>query len=294
MKYIIILLAVSSLASIQTTYAQISSGKVSSLVAAEDYFASLAKEKGVKKAFLAVSDEQTLLFKPDPINALTYFDKKAESTELLSWKPSFAKISKSGDWGFTTGPYTYKPAVDEEKASYGQYVSVWKMNKKGVWKLAIDLGISHPKSNIEPQLNFIDPKSTKFFNQYSESRLQQREDMILTSDKLFSKTLEGYKNLAYNVFLGDDARLLFPGFEPIIGKRNITDFLRYQELTIATEPLQADRALSSDFAYTYGKANITKNNKTSSYNYLRIWEAQDGHKWNVILEIFSPALNMSN
>ncbi|WP_026896945.1 hypothetical protein [Daejeonella oryzae] len=270
-------------------YAQTSNGTVSSLVAAENYFAGIAKEKGVKKAFLTVSDENTIVFRPNPVKAEKYFGKQDGDDSQLSWHPTLAKISKSGDWGFTTGPYIFKTSLEDEKTTYGQYLSVWKMNSKGVWKLAIDLGIPHDKPKTEEKLHFTDPKNTRFFNQRSVKRLQQREEMILTSDELFSATLKNYKNLAYNVFLGDDARLLFPGYEPIIGKTNITDFLRNQELQIATEPVEADRALGSDLAYTYGTATIAYKGKESKYNYVRIWEVQDGHKWNVTVEVFSPA-----
>ena len=274
------------IAYVSPVMAQLSNGEVSSLVAAENYFAGIAKEKGINKAFLAVSDNETIVFRPGPVKAVDFFDKKKSEAGELSWQPVLAKISKSGDWGFTTGPYVYK---EGETSSYGDYVSVWKANNKGVWKLAVDLGINHNKPLKEPALFFPDPKNSRFFRQRSAARQKQREEMILTSDRLFSKTLSKYNNLAYNVFLADDARLLFPGHEPIIGKRNITDFLRLQELEINTEVAHADRATGSDLAYTYGTAGITQKGQVTQYHYVRIWEVQDGHKWNVILEIFTPA-----
>lgn len=266
--------------------AQTSNGEVSSLVAAENYFAGIAKEKGIKKAFLTVSDDKTIVFRPDAVKAVDFFDRHYNDTGELSWRPALAKISKSGDWGFTTGPFEY---TADEKTSYGSYLSVWKTNSKGVWKLALDLGITHPKPKKEPELLFTDPASTRFFRQRSAARQKQREEMILTTDQLFSKTLAKYNNLAYNVFLADNARLLFPGNQPIIGKRAITDFLRYQELEVNTEPLKADRATGSDLAFTYGSASINQKGAVKKYNYVRIWEVQDGHKWNVIVEIFTPA-----
>jgi ketosteroid isomerase-like protein len=272
--------------SFSALFAQTSNGEVSSLVAAENYFVGVAKEKGIKKAFLTVSDEQTILFRPGPVKATDFFNKRNAENGDLSWKPVLAKISKSGDWGFTTGPFEYKPG---ENTSYGDYVSVWKMNKKGVWKLALDLGVSHPKPEKEPELFFIDPVSSRYFRQRSAARQKQREEMILTSDQLLSKTLAKYNNLAYNVFLADNARLLFPGYQPIIGKRAITDFLRNQELEVNTEPIKADRATGSDLAYTYGSATINQKGRTRQYHYVRIWEVQDGHKWNVIVEVFTPA-----
>ncbi len=287
MRKIITLLYI-ILCSTLSTLAQPSTGTVSSLVAAENYFAALAKEKNTKQAFLAVSTDQTLVFRPNPVSAISFFKEQPTNTGILSWQPSFAKISRSGDWGFTTGPYTYKADTLSAKSFYGQYVSVWKTNKKGIWKLALDAGISHPQPQNKPELIFTDPEKTRFFNQKSESRLKQREDMILITDRLFSTTLKKYDILAYNAFMSDDAHLLFPGFEPIIGKQNIIDFLRSKALKITTEPVKADRALGSDLAYSYGSASIVKDKQTSIYNYIRLWEIQNDHKWNVILEIFIP------
>ena len=282
-------LHLASLLLFNTVNAQTSNGTVSSLVAAENYFAGIAKEKGLKKAYLMVSNENTILFRPNPVKALKYFDKTPSDESQLSWFPVMAKISKSGDWGFTTGPYIYKTSAESSESSYGDYLSIWKMNGKGVWKLAMDLGIQHDKPATEAKLIFTDPKYTRLFNQRSASRLKQREEMILTSDQLFGATLKKYNNLAYNVFLGDDARLLFPGYDPILGKSAITDFLRNEEIQIYTEPVKADRARGNDLACTYGTATVVSKGKESKYNYVRIWEVQDGHKWNVIVEAFNPA-----
>ncbi len=267
---------------------QTSNGTVASLVAAENYFAGIINEKGINKAFLTVSDDQTIVFKPGPLRATDFYEKQKKSSAELTWQPALAKISKSGDWGFTTGPYQY--TADGEIA-FGDYVSVWKTNDKGVWKLAVDLGISHEKPLTEPALSYLDPKSTKYFRQRSKARQKQREDIVLTSDRLFSKTLANYSSLAYNVFLSENSRLLFPGYQPVIGKKMIAEFFRTRDIDIQTEVVEADRANGSDLAYTYGTANITQSGQMSAYHYLRIWEVQDGHKWNVILEIFSPATN---
>jgi len=271
------------------TFGQLSNGRVNSLLAAENYFAAYAKEKGIRDAFLKVSDNETILFRPDPVKAEDFFDKKSsDDPGQLAWTPVFAKISKSGDWGFTSGPYFYTKE-DSSTTSYGQYLSVWRTNTKGVWKLALDLGVSHPKPMVEPGLNFTDPKNFKFFRQQSEGRLKQREEMILTTDKLFSNTLIDNQRFAYDTFFAEEGRLLFPGNEPVTGKTKIKNFLIQQKINIETKPAIANRALGSDLAYSYGNALITQNNVSRKFNYVRIWESQEGFKWNVILEIFSPA-----
>jgi hypothetical protein len=273
-----------------TAFSQVSNGSVSSLVAAENYFAATAKENGLREAFLKVSDIEAVVFRPMAIKAQDFYSKKQADPGDLQWAPSFARISRSGDWGFTTGPYTYIANDDSTPTSYGQYVSIWKANKRAVWKIALNIGTPHPKPVAEPKLDFVDPKNSKFFRQISSARLKQREDLILTTDKLFASTLTKSTALAYDTFLANDARLIFPGKEPIIGKENIYKFISQQELHVFTEAVYADRSIGSDFAYTYGTAQITRNDKITNYNYIRLWESQEG-RWNVIVELFSPTGN---
>ena len=270
------------------SFGQASNGRVSSLVAAENYFAAKAKENGIREAFFRVSDDETLVFRPNAVKAEDFYDKKELDPGELIWEPSYARISRSGDWGFTTGPYVYTAFSDSSK-SYGQYLSIWRANKKGIWKLALDIGTPHPKPLKEIRLDFTDAKDFRFFRQLSPVRLKQREEMILASDKLLANALTKSTALGYNTFLGDDARLIFPGSEPVIGKENIKKFVYDQGINIFSEPVLANRSLGSDLAYSYGTAQVTTNTKTAKYNYVRIWESQEGFKWNVIVELFSPA-----
>lgn len=270
------------------SFGQASNGKVSSLLAAENYFAATVRTEGLREGFLKVSDSETLVFRPDAVKAEDFYAKKQIDPGKLSWEPAFARISRSGNWGFTTGPYVYTPN-DNGQESYGQYFSIWRANKKGVWKLALDIGTPHPKPTKEHALDFIDPQDPRFFRQISPVRLQQREDLIMASDKLLASALRKSTIFGYDTFLGDDARLIFPGVEPIMGKQNISKFLLEQDINIFSEPVQADRSIGSDLAYTYGTAQITRKGKSSKYNYVRVWESQEGFKWNVIVELFSPA-----
>jgi len=271
------------------SFAQESNGRVNSLVAAENYFSALAKKNGSKEAFLKVSDDESIIFRPDPVKVKDFYGRgTVDGPGQLSWVPVYAKISQSGNWGFTTGPYTFLSSPDAEP-SYGQYLSVWKADFKGVWKLALDLGISHQKPLVEPELNFTDPKSIKFYKQISPARLRQRQEIITTTDRLYSNTLMKDQSLAHDVFMGENTRLLFPGEEPIIGKARINNFIGRNQISIESEPLRSDRALGSDLAYSYGIAYVTKNKLITKYHYVRIWESQEEHKWNVILEIYTPA-----
>ncbi|MGV3510256.1 MAG: hypothetical protein ACO1N7_13270 [Sphingobacteriaceae bacterium] len=260
--------------------------KVSQLISAENYFSALAKEKGIKKAFSSVSDDNTIIFKNGPIHPVKYYKSHPDSG-LLNWEPVFARISKSGDWGFTSGPYTYKDSSNSKTTHYGDYLSIWKKNHKGVWKLALDLGVPHQKPKNNPDLIFQNPKNEIFLKQRSDERLQQREDVIFSSDKLMGTILKADDIIALKEFVAEESRLLFPGFEPIIGKKSIMDFWKKQGFNLSSEPLKADRSYSGELAYTYGNATIVQKGKSKKYNYVRIWEVQQGYVWNIIVEVFT-------
>jgi hypothetical protein len=273
------------------SFSQESNGRINSLVAAENYLSALAKKNGSKEAFLKVAEDETLIFRPDMVKVKDFYGRGTmDGPGQLSWVPAYAKISQSGDWGFTTGPFTFlgDPKI---APTFGQYLSVWKTDFKGVWKLALNLNISHKKPIVEPELNFKDPKSIKFFEQVSQARIRQRKEIIITTDQLFSNTLIKDQNLAHDIFLAENSRFLFQGEEPIIGKARINNFLGKNQISIESETLNADRATGSDLAYSYGIAYVTRNKLITKYHYVRIWESQEEHKWNVILEIYTPASN---
>ncbi len=268
--------------------AQLSNGRINSLLAAERYLEKLVQEKGTVEAIFKVSDQETIIFRPDPQNAkLLYSKATSNDAGSLKWEPFFAKISRSGDWGFTSGPFTY--TSNSATPIHGQYLSVWNTNRKGQWKLNLDTRISHQGEGRNYEKNILDPNSYRFFRQLSLSRLKQREDMIITTDKLFSSTLLRDQNLAMENFLSRDTRFLLQGFEPVIGKEAVTNFMDRNNIRISTIPTVANRALGSDLAYTYGTALISINDVETKYNYVRIWESQEEFKWYVILEIFNPA-----
>jgi len=91
--------------------------------------------------------------------------------------------------------------------------------------------------------------------------------------------------------LSNGGRFYFPGFEPIIGQEKIMQFIANEGINITAETVDVGRAISNDLAYSYGKARIKKGEVVSNYNYVRIWEIDETHKWNILLEVFSAIEN---
>jgi uncharacterized protein (TIGR02246 family) len=59
----------------------------------------------------------------------------------VSWEPTKAEAARSGDLGYTMGTYelTVNDAKGKPVTDRGKYVSVWKKQADGSWKVAADI-----------------------------------------------------------------------------------------------------------------------------------------------------------
>jgi ketosteroid isomerase-like protein len=66
----------------------------------------------------------------------------ADPSFSLTWDPYRAEVSAEGDFGFTVGRYQSMLGEGEEATVLGQglYVSIWRREAGGVWKVMMDLG----------------------------------------------------------------------------------------------------------------------------------------------------------
>lgn len=266
-------------------YAQRTDGTVKSLLKAEEEFSASAAKNGVKSAFNSYSASNALVFRPNPVNAKTYYATQPNDKNL-SWHPSTARVSRSGDWGYTTGGFT----VDgTDKKTYGQYLSVWKAIN-GKWELVLDLGAEHNKP-LQPVVSrYIDPKDYYKPKFNGEKQIAAGKEIIFTTEKTLDATLKSYGVSAFGGFLNADASLVFPGYEPISGKNKIIAFYNSMISKMSLKTTNADKAAGGDFAYTYGVATIDyKADLRESFNYVFIYERQPDHNWNLIEQIFTPA-----
>ncbi len=262
-------------------FSQTSNGEVRSLVNTEEYFNYLVKKEGINKGFLKVIDDDCIVFRPDPVKAGDYYKTEENTSMEMSWKPEYAIISKSGDFGFTSGPYETKEA---ENTVYGHYVSIWKTDVKNRWKLVLDGGITHPKPNYILKYEYDDPDNHNYSHLLGPQKIKMRADIVRSTDILLGKALNQSGSQALNEFYDDTVRLYFPDNQPFIGKQEALKFLEGQHSAISSIPAFADRAYSGDLAYTYGKATIS----SKEYNYIRIWRISPEKKWNIILDVYIP------
>jgi ketosteroid isomerase-like protein len=65
-----------------------------------------------------------------------------DKNNRLTWSAAGADIASSGDLGYTWGNYefTSKDKDGNQHVERGKYISVWKKQAAGTWKVALDMG----------------------------------------------------------------------------------------------------------------------------------------------------------
>jgi ketosteroid isomerase-like protein len=127
----------------------IANGK-SELLAADIAFSARSSQAGVLQAFLEVATPETKVLSQSGrgFDAVRSEYKGTPATATLTWTPSQAEVSSSGDMGYTWGRYEYRePGSDgKPKVTTGSYVTIWKRQPDGSWKVVLDGGTQDPKA----------------------------------------------------------------------------------------------------------------------------------------------------
>ncbi|NOT33743.1 MAG: hypothetical protein HOP12_06180 [Candidatus Eisenbacteria bacterium] len=113
------------------------------LAKAEQGFAKLSVDTHMKTAFTTWLAGHSILFKPGPVDGQKFYRDRPEPKGVLDWAPAFVEVSGDGQFGFSTGPWTYQRARDQSPIAFGRFVSIWKREGAGEWRVLLDTGISH-------------------------------------------------------------------------------------------------------------------------------------------------------
>ena len=112
------------------------------IIKTDKEFSKASSTGGMKKAFIDYMDDDGILLRPNhpPIvgaNAIEFLTEQNDSSYTLTWSPSAATVSESGDLGYSYGIYNLHL---QDTTLQGTYVSIWKKQKDGKWKFVLDSG----------------------------------------------------------------------------------------------------------------------------------------------------------
>src|ERR687885_747020 len=232
------------------------------MVAAERAFAKFCTEHGVREAWLEFFADDGVIFHPAPTNAKEFYRPRPPTPKplpfTLNWAPTYGDTSRAGDLGYTMGPWT---AVDNvppiEPSEHGYFFTVWRRQRDGSWKVALDVGTGSLAGAADPHF------------------LEQP----------FSPA----PHYEAKVPRGADAEAVAAGGPPA-GK----DALRARipggvDVSLALAPAGGGAAKSCDMAYTYGSYELRAGGAAKEKGYYAHMSKRDERgDWKIVVTNFHP------
>lgn len=255
------------------------------MVDAEKAFIQMARVENRRDAFLFFLSDSAVTQGPEgPIKGKARLQQQPVTEDWLDWEVAYSDIAASGDFGFNSGPWNFRPKkTDEKPVAFGEFNSVWKKQPNGSWKNVMDIGISHgPPTPGE-----------KVIWATSARPLRKRNDSggdVLRIEKEFQDAVSVNKPDAYQKFLSSECRLMVARHLPFTGPQELKDYLSACPTAKQYRIMDGETARSKDMGYVYGTTTVTfaKDGKEESKTatFVRIWKREDAG-WKIVLDVLS-------
>lgn len=263
-------------------------GPLTSAVEAERAFAKMSVDRNHREAFLAYFADDSSLMRSGRVNAKKWIEDNPKwgTTGLLTWDPSFAAVSESGDMAYTTGPWEYREqrSTDAKPVAFGYFVTIWRNTTSG-WKVEFDHGTSNPAptSPVAPFRVKNDP------TRMGGDSLMPRADVVRAevekTDAEFAKSVaEKGAPKAYEAALANDARLHREGAYPVLGKKKIVVAAAADPAGLVFTPQGSGISEVGDLGYVFGTVARADAEPGA---FFRIWR-YDGKRYRIVLDVMNP------
>ena len=250
---------------------------IDALINAERSFAALAARTSTSRAFLSFLDSNSIVFSQGEIrNGYMRWSRDIpEDSSLLLWRPEFALLSASGDFGCTMGPSEYREnRITATAGRYGHFASLWHRNRSGGWKVLCDIGVRHSDPAGEENRVIRRTLERGAGTRFDTLAAPQREQAFLQACKAGQRDL-------LKAFSAPDAWILLAGRQPV-RSREMDDFDEAVPGHYTFEPAGHWFSPAGDMLVSYG--STTANQKKA--NYMWVWVADRG-KWQLMMMVMN-------
>jgi ketosteroid isomerase-like protein len=252
-------------------------------------FAKAATVVGWRDAFLEYFADDAIAFAPGVVPAKDGLRKQPStpfSIAELVWEPRTGDVAASGDLGWLTGPSTsINRRAAEPVTRYGCYLSVWRKQADGQWRVFIDVGANSP----EPVGFAAGFTRTTIPNPYAgrEGKTAATARLI-EADRTLNDDIaaRGYAR-AFDIRLASAARLHRPGSVPQTGRDAVVRWLGLNAVAGSAKDGGVEAASSGDFGYTYGTYEV-RDPKPHTGAYVRLWNRDAAGQWWLMVDVAQP------
>lgn len=271
-----------------------------SLVTAERAFASSAATEGLRAAFLEYLAETSIVFAPGPTDGRKRYEAIKPGPALLSWEPVHAEVSAAGDLGYTTGPWEFRRnGAGGDPDARGDYVSVWRRQDDGSWRVVLDVGTSREVPALSEGPIDLAPEGRETIEgpQPAEELPDARESLRKAeADATASARSDGAATLLELAM--PSIRVYREGSVPLIGVPAAREALATERGARLWTPSGVEVARSGDLGVTWGSTGPAGAPEQAGGNpvppvatgsYVRIWRRSPGGTWRLVLDLLTPS-----
>lgn len=252
---------------------------VTAIVEMERAFAADVADLGVRDGSLRQLMAESVVFRPLPVAAHGWYAAQETADFLLQWRPWFAELAASGDFGWSLGPWRSTTLEEGLRPDgHGFYATVWMKNADGDWKVLVDHGIGVATAPAERDV---------------VTALGEGRSAPIEGSFLFNTRYQGLMAAALRLpsaqrpdgaeveraWLAEDLLVLRQGRAPIQGHDAVRQVL-VGELG-ASPPDLTVMAASGDLGVSLG-------GEPEHGAYLRIWRHHDQAGWQLAVDVAVP------
>jgi ketosteroid isomerase-like protein len=274
----------------QVAQAQFANPDLNAMLAAEQAFATMAKDKNTRDAFLFyLHDDAVTVDAAGLVTGKARLRKQPANASLLSWQASYGDISSGGDLGYDTGPWKYFASrKDSVPVAWGHFHSIWKKQPDGTWKNMLDVGVAHDSLIATEPLH---TSTIALTHPAVKVPALEATLSLMNQEKSFLASVKANGMAAYADVASKEIRYARQGEQPIVTAADKAQFLRRKSLYSNQVLVDGGIAASGDFGYVYGTADaiafVDGGQETKHAVYLRVWKKEDGKKWKIILDVMT-------
>jgi ketosteroid isomerase-like protein len=262
------------------------------LVTAEHNFAAAAAARGMRDAFLEFSADDAVMFVPEPVKVKDHYGTVPKRPGYLTWQPIYAEISSSGDLGWTTGPWEFRPEkATDTPVAYGEYNTIWRLQPDSSWKFVVDFGVAHgpyQAATTPPTLRVLDCSAQVT----SLPPTVAREELLQLEYTFAAASAAEGLTAAYLPRMANDVRICRVGMVPLLGTDAALTLLGSVDGVTTWEPLHVEVARNGDLGYVFGSGTVTVGTNAVKFSFMHIWRRGVEGVWKLALDVQTPILTM--
>lgn len=251
-----------------------------SLTESERAFAAATKHLGVRNGFLTFFADDAITLRPTPGPYKNLLHQRPEPPQPLPshllWTPTEGDVARAGDLGWLTGPSAVRENKPGGQVVYtGQYLSIWKKQADGTWKVLLDVGVQTPRSTADPETASFTPHA--LFTAPVDTNMRGSESQLLQAEEDLNAAWNRSGAEAARFYVAS-ARLHADSMMPVVGPNAVRKHLSALP-GIPQRTLGSGCSRSGDLGYTYGSFNMGGR----SMYYLRTWKYVNDCGWRVVV-----------